>query len=137
MSVEPPSSRRVQLRVLGPLEVLVDGAAIALGGSKQRSVLALLLTEPNHVVSVTRIIEILWGEDPPDRAPSTLQVHVSNLRKALAPAAAALGVDEIVRTQRPGYLVSESAAELDLSSSASFSRLPSSKRRGMTPRRHR
>ena len=114
MSVEPPSSRRVQLRVLGPLEVLVDGTAIALGGSKQRSVLALLLTEPNHVVSVARIIEILWGEDAPDRAPSTLQVHVSNLRKALAPAAGALGVDEIVRTQRPGYLVSASAAELDL-----------------------
>ena len=97
MSVEPPYSRRVQLRVLGPLEVLVDGTAIALGGSKQRSVLALLLTEPNHVVSVARIIEILWGEDAPDRAPSTLQVHVSNLRKALAPAAAALGMDEIGR----------------------------------------
>jgi DNA-binding SARP family transcriptional activator len=108
------SPGRVHFGVLGPLEAIVDGAPVALGGSKQRSVLALLLTEPNRVVSSMRIVEALWGEDAADRAASTLQVHVSNLRKALAPAAAALGVEEVVRTQRPGYVVNLSAAELDL-----------------------
>jgi DNA-binding SARP family transcriptional activator len=104
----------VEFRVLGPLEVEVDGKQLALGGSKQRSLLALLLTEPNHVVSTARIVDALWGEDASERAASTLQVHVSNLRKALTPAATALGVDEIVRTQRPGYVVNLTANELDL-----------------------
>jgi DNA-binding SARP family transcriptional activator len=105
---------RVHLRVLGPLEVQVDRVPVALGGVKQRSILALLLTEPNRVVSTARIVNALWGEDAVERAASTLQVHVSNLRKALAPVAAALGIDEFVGTQRPGYVVHATVAELDL-----------------------
>jgi DNA-binding SARP family transcriptional activator len=81
---------------------------------KPRTLLALLLTDANRVVSTARIIEALWGDDANERSPSTLQVHVSNLRRALAPAATALGVDEIVRTQRPGYLVSVDATTVDL-----------------------
>jgi len=105
---------RVRARVLGPLEVRVDGELLALGGVKQRSLLALLLTEANHVVSVGRIVDALWGEDASERATNTLQVHVSNLRKALAPAAAALGVDELVLTQRPGYIVRLGPESFDL-----------------------
>jgi DNA-binding SARP family transcriptional activator len=104
----------VRFAILGPLEVSVDGVRLSLGGAKQRGLLALLLTEPNHVVSVGRIVEALWGLDAPERASSTLQVHISNLRKALGPATEALGVDEIVRTQRPGYVVNLTSAELDL-----------------------
>ncbi len=105
---------RVEFRVLGPIEVAVDGVALPIGGAKQRGLLALLLTEANRVVSTNRMVEALWGEDAPDRATSTLQVHVSNLRKALAPAAEALGIEEVVRTQRPGYVVSATAVNLDL-----------------------
>nr|MDP9336118.1 TIR domain-containing protein [Actinomycetota bacterium] len=101
-------------RVLGPLEVRVGDRAIALGGAKQRSLLALLLTEVNHVVPVARMVEALWGEDADDAASNSLHRHVSSLRKAVAPAAAALGVDELVCTQRPGYVVHLTAAELDL-----------------------
>ncbi|HET9730439.1 MAG TPA: BTAD domain-containing putative transcriptional regulator [Acidimicrobiia bacterium] len=105
---------RVQIALLGPLEVRVDGEAIALGGTKPRSVLAILLSEANHVVSAARLVDELWGEDAPERASNTLQVHVSNLRKALAPAAEALGVREVVQTRAPGYIVQADAALLDL-----------------------
>ncbi len=105
---------RVRFGVLGPLEVRVDGQALPLGGVKPRAVLALLLIDANRVVSTGRIITALWGDDAGERAPSTLQVHVSNLRKALAPAASALGVEELVVTRRPGYLVTIDGAALDL-----------------------
>ena len=107
-------NERVAFRICGPLEVTVDGVTLPLGGVRQRSLLALLLVEANHVVSVDRIVDSLWGDEANDRAAATLQVHVSNLRKALSPAAAALGRPELVLTQRPGYFIRLSAAELDL-----------------------
>jgi DNA-binding SARP family transcriptional activator len=102
------------IRVLGPLEVVVDGDALPLGGPKQRIVLALLLAEPNRVVSVDRMIDAIWGEDAVERAAGTVQVYVSNLRRALSPAAAAFGVDDFILTQRPGYVARVTAAQLDL-----------------------
>ena len=74
---------------------------MALGGSKQRALLALLLLHANRVVSRDRLIDELWDGSPPDTASTALQVHVSQLRKAL-------GRDAIV-TQAPGYLVTRRA----------------------------
>lgn len=101
-------------RVLGPLEVIVDGRPLALGGPKQRAVLALLLVEHGHVVSVDRIGDGLWGEQAGDQTKNLIQVYVSNIRRALEPAAAAFGIDGFVRTQRPGYVAEVPADELDL-----------------------
>ena len=53
----------------------------SLGGPKQRFVLALLLAEPNRIVSVDRIVDGLWGDEPPDTARHTVQGYVSELRK--------------------------------------------------------
>ena len=73
--------------MLGPLEVLDDdGRPLALGGAKQRALLAVLLLHAGQVVSADRLIDELWGEDPPDTARSVLQVYVANLRKVLEPA---------------------------------------------------
>ena len=55
----------VEYRVLGPLEALVGGRPAALGAPRQRALLALLLTQPNRVVSTSRLIDTLWGEEPP------------------------------------------------------------------------
>jgi DNA-binding SARP family transcriptional activator len=73
----------VEFRILGPLEVAVNGRTVPLGGTKQRALLAILLLHRNQVVPVDRLIEDLWGDDIPAAAAKTVQVHVSRLRKAL------------------------------------------------------
>ena len=96
----------MEFRILGPLEVVDQGASVKLGGSKQRSLLAFLLLSPNQAISRDRLIDELWGDQPPDTAATAIQVYVSQLRKAL-------GRDVIV-TQTPGYLLRVRDGELDL-----------------------
>src|SRR5688572_7555925 len=96
----------MEFRILGPLEVLDDGRRVDLGGAKQRALLAVLLLNPNQVVSTDRLIDALWDDDPPEQARKTLQVYVSQLRKAI-------GRDRI-ETRSPGYLVRVGEHELDL-----------------------
>ena len=97
----------MEYRILGPLEVVEQGAALALGGPRQRALLALLLTRPNEVVSSDRLIDELWGARPPKSAGNALQFHVSQLRKALASGTA-------IVTLEPGYLIRVGPDELDL-----------------------
>jgi DNA-binding SARP family transcriptional activator len=73
----------LEFRVLGPLEALVDGAPARLGGPRQRALLALLLVSANEVVSVARLVDEVWGEDPPVTAANVLQTYVSQLRTPL------------------------------------------------------
>jgi DNA-binding SARP family transcriptional activator len=75
----------MRFQLLGPLEVERSGDRVALGGPKQRLVLALLLIRANQLVSTERLIDDIWGEDPPDAARPSLQSYVSHLRKALGP----------------------------------------------------
>src|SRR5919109_2740961 len=96
----------MEFRILGPLQVLDEGRELPLGGAKQRALLALLLLDPNRVVSRDRLIDELWHTDPPDTAPTALQVYVSQLRKVLG--------RDLILTQPPGYLVRVSDGELDL-----------------------
>ena len=56
----------MEYRILGPLEVLGDdGAVVTLAGVRERTLLATLLLRANHVVSTDRLIDVLWGEEPP------------------------------------------------------------------------
>jgi DNA-binding SARP family transcriptional activator/ABC-type oligopeptide transport system substrate-binding subunit len=73
----------VQYRVLGPLEVLDDARPIPLGGPKQRLVLAHLLVRANEVVPAERLIDEIWGDEPPEAARNVLSSYVSRLRAAL------------------------------------------------------
>lgn len=73
----------MEFRLLGPLEVLHEGRAIALGGPKRRALLALLLLQTGDVVSSDRLVDELWGEEPPATAVTALHNHVCRLRKAL------------------------------------------------------
>jgi DNA-binding SARP family transcriptional activator len=102
----------MDFRVLGPLEVTRGDRAVALGGAKQRSLLAMLLLHANQVVSRDRLIDALWGAHPPLTCNKSVQVYVSRLRKAI-------GDDRLV-TQPPGYLLYVEASEFDL---AHFERL--------------
>lgn len=74
----------MEFRILGPLEVLAGGRAMALGGSKQRALLALLVLHANETLAQDRLIDELWGDHPPATAAKTVQAHISRLRKALA-----------------------------------------------------
>jgi WD40 repeat protein/DNA-binding SARP family transcriptional activator len=76
--------RRMQIRVLGHLEASVDDRPVALGGAKQRAVLAMLGLEANRTVTSDRLIEGLWGEEPPRSAAKMVQNYVWRLRRVLA-----------------------------------------------------
>lgn len=100
--------RDTEFRLLGPVEAVVGGRPVALGGAKQRALLAALLLEANEVVSTGRLAEALWGEDAPSSAAKTLQVHVSRLRHELA------GGTARVVTQPPGYALLVDPEQVDL-----------------------
>jgi DNA-binding SARP family transcriptional activator len=93
-------------RILGPLEVSDETGPLLLGGQKQRAVLAMLLLEPGRVVSIDRLIDALWGENPPRTATTSLQNFISQLRKTLGP--------EVLETKAPGYRLRIRPGELDL-----------------------
>jgi DNA-binding SARP family transcriptional activator/class 3 adenylate cyclase len=95
----------MEFRILGPLEVLVDGRPLEVGGPKQRGLLASLLLEANRVVSTDRLVHALWGAGAPDTAQKALHVYVSQLRKLLG--------RERLQTKPPGYLIQVLPGELD------------------------
>ena len=97
-------ARTVDYRVLGPLEVLVDGVANALGGPKQRGVLAVLVAAAGRPVAVDTLLQATYGEDASPSSRATLHTYVSNLRQALG--------DVIVR-QGDGYLVDCTSCTID------------------------
>ncbi|MGH3092806.1 MAG: AfsR/SARP family transcriptional regulator, partial [Gaiellaceae bacterium] len=87
----------MEFRILCPLEVVDGGAGLPLGGRKQRALLVLLLLNVGEVVSTDRIVDALWGDEPPRTAPTSLQNSVSQLRKLLGP--------ERLVTKPPGYVL--------------------------------
>src|SRR4051794_10991778 len=90
-------------RILGPLEVHADGEPVAVGGRRQRALLALLLLDANRVVSRTRLIDALWEDGADDHA---LRVCISRLRKVLG--------NDAIDTRTPGYRLHVAPGELDL-----------------------
>jgi DNA-binding SARP family transcriptional activator/tetratricopeptide (TPR) repeat protein len=103
----------MRFAILGPLEVSgEDGQRLPLGGPQQRALLAVLLLNAGRVVSTDRLIECLWGEEPPAAARSLLQGCVAGLRRALK---AGAGPDrQPLVTRAPGYCVEVRPDELDL-----------------------
>jgi basic membrane lipoprotein Med (substrate-binding protein (PBP1-ABC) superfamily)/DNA-binding SARP family transcriptional activator len=97
----------MEFRILGPLEVLDDGGPVKLGAPKQRAVLAVLLLNANQVVSADRLVDLVWGEDPPRTAAHSVQIYVSELRKAFA------GNGQVIVTRRPGYELQIDAGTID------------------------
>lgn len=104
--------RRLELGLLGPLEMRVDGALVALGTPKQRAVLAVLLMNRNSPVGVDRLITALWEGWPPSGARASIHSYVSNLRKLLS----SVGIDprEVLAAAPPGYRLSIADDACDL-----------------------
>ncbi|WP_234485561.1 winged helix-turn-helix domain-containing protein [Streptomyces sp. MBT97] len=76
---------RPRFRLLGPLDVEVDGQAVVLTG-RQRALCAVLLLHANHVVSVDRLIQCLWDDRPPGAGAARVRALVAEVRRALGPA---------------------------------------------------
>ncbi len=96
----------MEFRILGPLEVIVAGHDVAPARPKQRALLALLLLRANEVVSSEELLDALWGDTPPDTAPTALHGHVSALRKLLGAGA--------IETRPPGYVLRVRPEQIDL-----------------------
>ena len=98
VTTRPWEDRRdVRFELLGPLRVLEGGCDLTPARPKQRALLALLLLRRGEVVAGARLIEALWGEDPPGSAQKCCRSCLEALRKLLGA--------ERIRTRPPGYLL--------------------------------
>jgi WD40 repeat protein/DNA-binding SARP family transcriptional activator len=108
----------VQFRILGPLTATFEGEALALGGERQRALLAVLLVHANEMLSTERLIEQLFGDTRAPRsgsAANAVHVAVSRLRRALGDEGS-----EMLLTRRGGYMLELEDGQLD---AAVFERL--------------
>jgi class 3 adenylate cyclase len=96
----------MEFRILGPLEISGAEGAVALGGARQRALLALLLIRANQIVPADVLIDELWGSEVPQNAANALQAVVSRVRKAIG--------DDRLHSQAPGYVLEIAPGELDL-----------------------
>jgi DNA-binding SARP family transcriptional activator len=106
----------VRFRILGHLEVITEaGLPVRITGMRQRTVLAVLLLEANHVVTVGALVDALWGPEPPKTARQTVQYFVHRLRQALGSALGdqAAGGTVLV-TEGGGYLLRVEEGALDI-----------------------
>ena len=106
MNADDAPRALIRFRLLGQVEAWRGGERVELGGRKQRAVLASLLLRAGRVVSLERLIDDLWPDDPPARAAATVQVFVSNLRRALEPDRARGAPGTVLVTASRGYLLS-------------------------------
>jgi DNA-binding SARP family transcriptional activator/class 3 adenylate cyclase/pimeloyl-ACP methyl ester carboxylesterase len=111
----------VRIGVLGPIELVNGGGtAVPLPRAKVRALLAALAINLNRHVGRHALIEALWGEAPPDGAEATLVSYVSQLRRALASAAAPGAPAFRLTSQGGGYQLEGDPDALD---SGRFERL--------------
>ena len=93
----------MEVSVLGPVEVRIDGSPVDLGTPKQRALVAALALSPGRPVSVDTIVDLLWGETPPASVSSTLQGYISHLRRCWSRAGPAAAPATVLVTVAPGY----------------------------------
>ncbi|MFG2830908.1 BTAD domain-containing putative transcriptional regulator [Streptomyces sp. NPDC048434] len=94
----------MEFSLLGPIAVTTGSAELSLGPAKRRSVLALLLLQPNTTVPLEQLIDSLWEDEPPEHARTVVQGHVSRLRATLAEGGAeAYGIE--LTTHGSAYLL--------------------------------
>jgi DNA-binding SARP family transcriptional activator/class 3 adenylate cyclase/WD40 repeat protein/energy-coupling factor transporter ATP-binding protein EcfA2 len=108
-----PCEHRPTFRVLGPLEVLDGDRPVAVGGPKERLVLALLLARVNSTVSVDALIDAVWGDHPPRTAERTVHAYLARLRRTLEPRRPAGEASTMLVTVGRGYELRLDAAQLD------------------------
>jgi DNA-binding SARP family transcriptional activator/tetratricopeptide (TPR) repeat protein/energy-coupling factor transporter ATP-binding protein EcfA2 len=100
----------VEFRILGPLEFTHDARCIPLAAARERIIMAMLLLEAGHVLPIDRLIEGVWGDEPPTTARGQIQNCVSTLRRRIV----AVEGRDLILTRPPGYLLQLDGSTLDL-----------------------
>lgn len=98
----------MKIQVLGPLSAEINGGSIVPTAGKPRQILSLLALYPGRVMPVPKLMEEIWGTEPPPSALTTLQTYILQLRKRLGTAMgpdAGAGVKEVLATRHGGYLL--------------------------------
>lgn len=110
-----PSESAAGLRVgvLGELTVTHNGRPLHLGGPRPRALFALLVLARGAVVTCDRLIDAVWGEEPPPSAVGALQAYVSRLRRELRPALTADARNSILVREGAGYAICLTRQEVD------------------------
>jgi DNA-binding SARP family transcriptional activator len=93
----------VEVAVLGPVAVRVDGVEVGLGTPRQRALVTALALSAGRPVSVDTLVELLWGDAPPPGVATTLQTYVSGLRRVLEPERQRRAPATVLVTVAPGY----------------------------------
>ncbi|MDI1464393.1 BTAD domain-containing putative transcriptional regulator [Catellatospora sp. KI3] len=96
---------RLELGILGPLELRLGGATVPVDGVKPRQLLATLALHHGRTVSVDHLVEVLWPQEAPRSALANVQTYVSSLRALLG--------EHRLRRLPPGYRLELAEAELD------------------------
>ena len=96
------------------MAVQLDHGPIALGGSKQRAVLAALLVEPGRSLNVDELAERVWADDIPPRYQTSIQAYVSNLRRLLEPARSPRQPATVLVSRSTGYAMVVDEADVDV-----------------------
>jgi DNA-binding SARP family transcriptional activator/DNA-binding XRE family transcriptional regulator len=110
----PGDASGTWLRILGPISAWRDGAALHLGGPKQRAILGLLAALANSLVHRETIIDALWPDGPPTGAVQLVQAHVSRLRRVLAVSAPHSRVPLELVSTGASYCLRSGPGQLDL-----------------------
>lgn len=87
----------MQFRLLGAVDVVVEGQSVKIAAARQKVALALLLLDANHPITINRFIDALWADNPPRTARSQVYITISSLRRLLG--------EEVIVTAPPGYLI--------------------------------
>ena len=103
----------VHFEVLGPLRVSDGDREIDIARPKERGVLAALLVEANSVVPLDRLVNLMWGDEPPARAVGTLHAYISNLRRLLEPDRPARAPSTVLVSRPPGYSLVAGPGDID------------------------
>ena len=107
----------MQFRMLGPLEVQVDGSWSGINAAKWRTVLAVLLLQPGQVVLTERLITEVWPEETPARATNLISVYVHRLRRLIADPEG-----KVLTTRAPGYQLLVEPEDIDAGRFAQLAR---------------
>jgi DNA-binding SARP family transcriptional activator/tetratricopeptide (TPR) repeat protein len=101
------SSAGIKVAVLGPVRVWLGDSELDAGPVKQQAVLAALVLRPGKIVSAERLLDDVWGEEPPESGPKAIAGYVHRIRQSLG--------DTVILSERSlGYRFDPAGAETDL-----------------------
>lgn len=104
----------MRIGVLGETEGrLASGSPVALGTRKQRAIVAALAMERGRPVSYDALVDLLWGDRPPDGLPGTLHVYIAGLRRALEPDRAPRSPATVLVSVGGGYALRTEPDDVD------------------------